>query len=454
MLASRPPSDDHCAMNTAIPGPAASEAVIALEKLTVRRYLLGMVFQGIWASGYVLLPFVLGKSLAAPGWLVTLTVTMETTGMLLALYWGQLMVSGGRRRALFWGGLSGRVIMLATFAVTTAGHFALLVCVVHMFSALVYPAQNGILQANIRTERRGRVFGWGALVLNLTMALASIIVGRLLDSDPGSFRIIYPVFGVLGFVYPLILSRLPRPEGDLTHDPSHVFTVPRLPLGPVRLKRLAGALVTPFREAATTFRNDRAFLWFEANFMIYGIAFMMLVPVVPLFFINELNLNYRQISSARVLIASLGVALLSPLAGRLMDRMNPVRLSAISNAVISLYPISLALGALLLPAQPALGAYLAFGVYSIGMAGVNVTWNMGSISFAPPGQGGYYQGIHVAMVGIRGLVGPALGFTVLHFLGYREVFVLAALIFLTAAGSSVLLGRRMDRGGFSPGPLR
>jgi len=72
-----------------------------------------------------------------------------------------------------------------------------------------------------------------------------------------------------------------------------------------------------------------------------------------------------------------------------------------------------------------------------------MTWNMGSIAFAPPGQGGYYQGIHVAMVGIRGLVGPAIGFMVLHLLGYREVFVLAALIFLTAAGSSVLLGRKM-----------
>jgi len=37
---------------------------------------------------------------------------------------------------------------------------------------------------------------------------------------------------------------------------------------------------------------------------------------------------------------------------------------------------------------------------------------------------------------------------VLRLMGYREVFVLAALVFLTAAGSSVLLGRRM------PGPVR
>jgi MFS family permease len=434
---------DNCPMNTRDSHtPVTDPAVVALEKLTVRRYLLGMVFQGVWAAGYVLLPFVLGKSLAAPGWLVTLAVTLETTGMLLALYWGQLMISGGRRRWLFWGGLAGRVIMISTILVSTAGQFALLVGLVYMFAALVYPAQNGILQSNIRSHRRGQVFGWGALVQNLTMAVTSILVGGLLDGYPGSFRLIYPVLGCLGFFYPLILSRLPRPADDLSHDPPGIFTVPRLPLGPVRWQRLAGALITPFREAAATFRADREFLWFEANFMIYGIAFMMLVPVVPLFFINELNLSYKEISSARILIASLGVALLSPLVGRLMDKLNPVRLSSISFVVISLYPMTLALGAWLLPAQPALGAYLAFGIYSVGMAGINMTWNMGSIAFAPPGMGGYYQGIHVAMVGIRGLIGPAIGFTVLHLLGYREVFILAALIFLTAAGSSVQLGRR------------
>jgi MFS family permease len=429
--------------------PGVSGDVVALERLTIRRYLLGMVAQGIWAAGYVLLPFVLAKSLAAPGWLVTLTVTLETTGMLLALYWGQLMVRGGRRRLLFWGGLGGRVIMVVTVALNTAAQFAALVTVVHLLAALVYPAQNGILQANIRAKRRGQVFGWGALVQNLTMAATSIVAGRMLDADPGAYRLIYPVMGCVGFLYPLLLAGLPRPATDQSYDPASVFTVPRLPLGPVRLRRLASALATPFREAVATFRTDWKFFWFEANFMIYGVAFMMLVPVVPLFFINELDLNYRQISSARVLIASLAVALLSPVAGRLFDRLDAVRLSSLSYALIALFPISLAVGSLLAPTQPALGAYVAFGLYGIGMAGVNVTWNMGSISFAPPGQGGYYQGIHVAMVGIRGLLGPAIGFAVLRLLGYREVFVLAALIFLTAAVSSGLLGRRLV-GGIRP----
>jgi hypothetical protein len=38
-----------------------------------------------------------------------------------------------------------------------------------------------------------------------------------------------------------------------------------------------------------------------------------------------------------------------------------------------------------------------------------------------------------------------VGFTVLHFLGYWQVFALAALVFLTAAGSSVLLDRHLFR---------
>ena len=69
----------------------------ALERLTVRRYLLGMVAHGVWWAGYILFPFVLGKSLAAPGWLVTVSVTMETTAMLAwssqLMYWVPLRLA-------------------------------------------------------------------------------------------------------------------------------------------------------------------------------------------------------------------------------------------------------------------------------------------------------------------------------------------------------------------------
>jgi len=415
---------------------------LALERLTMRRYLLGMVCQGVWWSGYILFPFVLAKSLLAPGWLVTFTVVLESASMVLAIYWGRMLERGGRRRWLLRGGLGGRAVMVLMLLVRGPLAFTALLAVVYFFSSLVYPAQNGILQANIRADRRGEAYGRGALAQHLTAAAVSLLLGLQLDRDPQSYRWLYPLLGLVGFVHLLILARLPRPAAERD---AAVAASPRPSPGRYGVRELVDATVSPFREAAATFRVDRDFYWFEINFMIYGIAYMMLMPVVPLYFTEELDLSYQQISHARVLIASLGVALLGPLMGRLMDRHHPVRLSSASYAALALYPLALAAGTLLPSLPPAAVAYAAFGVYAVAMAGVNVTWNVGSISFAPPGRGGYYQGVHVAMVGGRGLIGPLIGFAVLRLLGYREVFAVAAVIFLGAAFSSALLGRRLDR---------
>ncbi len=419
-----------------------------VEDTTLRRYLLGMIAQGVWWAGYLLFPFVLAKSLGAGGGLVTAAVTMETAGMLLALYWGHLLARGGRRRWLFWGGLGGRAVLLVMPFVSTAPVFVGLLAVVYGFAALVYPAQNGIFQENFSKERRGGFFGYGALVQHVFAAATSLVLGRILDMDPANYRWIYPVVGCIGFLYPLTLATLPRPAHSATAGAdTGIFTVPRMPLGPIRIGRLARALVIPFREAVATFRADRSFLWYEGNFMIYGMAFMMLNPVVPLFFTEELDLSYEQISSARVLIASAGVAFLGPLMGRFMDRFHPVRLCVGSFALLALYPGVLALTGNLGGIGAAGTAYLAFAMYALAMSGVNITWHVGSIAFAPEGEGSHYQGVHVAMVGARGVVGPLLGYTVMKLLGYREVFVTAALLFLLSSVSSLMLWRWLSRRG-------
>ncbi len=408
----------------------------SVERTTARRYWLGMFFQGIWFTGQILFPFVLAKSLAAPAWLVTLSVLMESTGMVAGLYWGGVMQSGGRRRALFWGGLAGRVVVVAALWITTPGAFVAMLAVVYLLGALVYPAQNSILQENIPAARRGAVFGRGAMVQHGTAVVCSFLVGLLLDGDPMAYRYIYPVLGLLGFGYPLVLATLPRP-------PIAAVAAPVVgPVAPPVWRSLATAVSQPFFDARDTFRRDRAYLWYQTNFTIYGVAFIMLVPVVPLYFASELHLPYQDIAQSRVLIGSLGVGLLGPLAGKLMDRLHPARLCAMSFGWVTMFPLMLAAGPSL-DLTPTQTAYAAFVIYSIGMAGVNVTWNVGSMAFAPPGQGGHYQGIHVAMVGVRGVLAPILGYLLLTFLGYREVFLVAAGLFLTAAVSSALLARRV-----------
>ena len=130
----------------------------ALERYTLPRFLCGMVFQGIWWAGYLLVPFVLAKSLAAPGELITLAVTLDTGGMLLALYWGDLLTRGNRRSVTLWGGALGRLIFLLSFLADSAVTFMILLAVVYFFASLVYPAQSGILHANFRPRLQGRIW--------------------------------------------------------------------------------------------------------------------------------------------------------------------------------------------------------------------------------------------------------------------------------------------------------
>jgi MFS family permease len=407
----------------------------ACERQTLPRWLVGMVFQGVWWAGYLLVPFVLAKSLAAPPGLITLVVMMDTGGMLLALHWGHLLGRGDRRRVIFWGGMLGRLSLGLAMVTHSASQFVGLLALVYFCAALVYPAQNGVLQHCFRPALQGRFWGYGALVQNGVAVVTSIFMGIVLDRAPQRFGAVYAIIGACGFLYMWILSRLPQPE------PAGPAVRPgRLLAGwsPLRLLR---ALVGPLFAARATFRRDRAYGWYEANFMSYGMAFLMLQPMLPRLLADRLGLAYTEISTARIMIAQMGVALLGPAAGRLMDRHRPARLCQLAFGCMVLFPAGLFVAGNVAAAQPERLVYLAFGLYAVGMAGVNVTWNVGSISFAPPGEGSHYQGIHVSLVGIRGVLGPALGFAVYRLSSMNAVFVLAALFFAAASVSSGSLAR-------------
>jgi MFS family permease len=372
--------------------------------------------------------------------------------MFLALYWGHLLASRGQRRTyLVWAGIMGRLVMLLTLLVHTALQMSVLLAVVYFFAAMVYPAQNNIFEQNFRPKLRGRYFGLGTGIQNGVAVAASLVLGRVLDHDPDLFRVVYAVLGVCGFLYLFLLSRAPVPDGTPPEaTPVRLFGMLPLPpraVGPFSPGRIWRGLTRPFADAMRIYREDRAFNWFEINFMTYGAAFMCLSPVVPIFLTEQLKLSYHEISTARVLIGQIGVALLGPLMGRVMDRYHPVRLCAVAFFLLAFFPVALDAAGVAGTGSALMLVYLAFAIYTVGMAGVNITWNVGSMAFAPPGQGGYYQGIHVAMVGIRGTIGPLVGYAVYEVWGLRAVFWLAFGLFVAAAISSLALWRRLRRCG-------
>ena len=79
------------------------------------------------------------------------------------------------------------------------------------------------------------------------------------------------------------------------------------------------------------------------------------------------------------------------------------------------------------------------------MSGINVVWSLAPVYFAGQSDSSSYNGSHVTLTGVRGVVGPLAGALVLHYLGYTPVFILSALLFAAASAGMYWLLRRETR---------
>lgn len=249
----------------------------------------------------------------------------------------------------------------------------------------------------------------------------TFVAGRLLDIHEDSFRLILMVTGIVGFASAAVLAMI-RVQEPL---------VARI-RQPLNWKQ---TLVEPITGTFRLLKENKAFAAFERSFSIYGMGFIMMQPIIPIYLVDKLQLTYTANFLAKGIVSQLGMLLLSPLIGKLHDKMHPFRFMAAAFGLLMVFPLlfvvsSLVSGETLLPVVIVFMAYLIFG---IAMAGVNITWNMGSIYFAGDADASIYQSVHVTMTGIRGLIAPVLGFVILKVFSLTMVFVVAAGFFFAAS---------------------
>jgi len=198
------------------------------------------------------------------------------------------------------------------------------------------------------------------------------------------------------------------------------------------------ALRNPLKGSISIFRADPNFLHFESAYMIYGIAWMMMQPVIPIFLVDVIKVQYAQAALARGPMFWGVIALTSPAFGRLLDRWNAVRVAAIGFLALSLFPLGMALS------HSIYGVYGSFLLYGLGMSAATLSWTMGPILFAGTRDAATYMGVHVTMVGFRGLVGNLIGLLLLQTIGSRATFLIASALFVVSAFYMARLARRLS----------
>lgn len=398
-------------------------------RYTYRAHVRAAFLEGLVQGVISLNEFVAKKTMGASDAVITALVMAQPISLFFSAYWSNFLVGRDKRATFLLFGVLGRLSLFVVLAVHSGVAFAAVIVFATLMAGAIIPAQNALFQANYDAGERGRAYGVATAAQAFATIGAAVAAGRLYDVVPEGYRFAYAAAAIFGFgscwVYYRIRFRKRR-GGPALH------TVPR----PGLAREVGRSLRSPFAGSVTILRRDHLFRRYETAYMSYGLAFMMLQPVIPIFLVERLHVDYSQASNARGLIFYSMMFLFSPIFGRLLDRSDPVKISMFAFLLLSLFPVALMLSGTVH------AVYLAFMIYGVAMSAVNIAWTMGPIHFAGKSDSAAYMGAHVALVGVRGLIGGPLGILIYRLSGTpNATFVCASALFVT--GSLVMLG--LDR---------
>ena len=314
----------------------------------------------------------------------------------------------GRRPFLFLG-VPSRLLLLLPLAFVTlreATPFVSLAAFAVAAEFLLIPTQNALLATGYEGTDRGRRFGLSMAVTGATIVLVSYPAGRALDRAPDLWPWLLAfsaAAGLYGYFHWSKLRAYLRP--------------------PVRSDEPRPVALSPWR----TLLSRPRFLRFEAAFMAYGLGFLALQPVLPLYLVDELNITYTQIGTARGLFFWISFFVSSFFFGRWVDRIGVTRGCAAAFLVLALFPLVLLLGG-------GTGVlYPAFTIYGVAMGAIAVIWNLGPIAMAGDEDPLPFLNAHLALVGLRAMVGMIGGSALQAATSSQHVFGLVVVFQIVAA---------------------
>lgn len=421
------------------------------EAAAFREHLFSAAWNGVSTGIFILADVILAKALDAPAWQITLLATLGPAANLFSFYWAGQVVGRRKAGAFLLSGILGRLTLATLLIWRTPACMIVLSFLYNVAGALMITALNAVFQSRYPERTRPVRFGIATSISALFSIVAAMIAGSLLQRHEGIFPWLFAFSGFTGFLSAWHLYRMERLPGEKRG----LFNWLLLGLDGIKRRLRPGAdearrqrVRASFAIAARIFRENPHFVRFERDYMIYGFAFLSVVPILPIYIVRDLSMNYQQLSASKGLWALIGQLVLSPLLGIALGKLRPLRFTGRFFLLLALYPLCLLASTIpgLEQSMRFACVYAALFFFSVAMAGVNLSWTLGSMHFAGKEDASAFQGLHVAMTGVRGLLAPSLGLIVYSFVGTWAVFALSTVLFTTAG----ILMLRHDRD--DPGP--
>ncbi|MEL7473089.1 MAG: MFS transporter [Planctomycetota bacterium] len=258
-----------------------------------------------------------------------------------------------------------------------------------------------VWRQNYPATTRAQITGRFAAVQVLLMAVLGWGLGRAMDANENSFRVLFLAgagFGVLG----VLQWRRVRVRHHTALLREERETAPK-----------DGPSFNPLSLVGVLTRDHRYAAFMLCQFLL-GIGNITAQTLLALVLRDRFDLDYE---ISLLLSSSIPLAMMPfsiPLWARLLDGAHIVHFRAIHSWVFVVALLSIAGASAIGPADEGASWWLAalpfallgFGALCRGIAfgGGVLAWTLGHLDFAPPEKASQYMGVHVTLTGVRGLI--------------------------------------------------
>lgn len=374
---------------------------------------------------------ILKKSLLASDFQVTLLIFLTSSAFLFSIYGPEIINrSNNQSRMIISMAVFSRFFLIIIPLFETPVFFIFCIAAMSYTDSLIKPAWNAVFKHNYTSERRSTLYSYASSLLTITTLLVTTLLGYLLDIDFRLYKILFPVAGLFDIMAYINLAKMISIGKLNEHNSDNKFT------GKISFALFKDILILPVRNLLRIFRDNKPFYRFEIYFFLYGMAFMIASPAVPIFMVQTLHLDYSSISVARGLVFYTATILFTPVMGRLHGTGNPTRFCGYLFLALILYPLLMLsikyLGVDRNIVSPDTLLYITFFFFGIFMSGITISWNLSSIYYAPSMEVANYQAVHITLTGVRGIFAPFIGYMILKLVSIEATFIVSSLFFLFA----------------------
>jgi MFS family permease len=284
----------------------------------------------------------------------------------------------------------------------------------------VVPSINQYLKGNYRHENFGKLFSYATTANKILMMVSTFTVGLLLDHNPNSYRIFYPMVGILGVISIFQLTRI---EFKQKMDPV--------------VKPMGKALGDSFKRILLILKNNIPFRHLELGFILYGFAWMSTHAVITIFYKEALDLNYSSVSFYNNAYNLVAIAVL-PLFGKIIGKRDPRRFGILTFSSLMLFIAFTGLTQYFTNYSEIWGLKLyhmlliAVMFNGLFMGSMPILWGIGSSYFCEPHEAADYQSVHLFLTGVRALFAPIIGIKLYEWFGFSITYIVG-IVFLAFA---------------------